>query len=117
MVNDDRTILRKINGQFRVYGTPWHGQGGFALAEDAPLKKIFILRQASVNQAERLSPAKAASALLVRTFAPLWDAPAMDFTLNFWTNCARLFPATSWDSSPIRARLISCDVCLPIKWF
>ena len=83
VLNDDHTIVRKMDGQFRVYGTPWHGQGGMALAEDAPLKKIFILKHAPSNQAVRLSPAQAAAMLLVRTFAPLWSAPAMEFTLQF----------------------------------
>jgi hypothetical protein len=83
VINDDHTILRKINDQFRVYGTPWHGQEGIALAEDAPLKKLFILKHAQSNQAERLSPAQAVAAILVRTFAPLWSASAMDFTLQF----------------------------------
>jgi hypothetical protein len=83
VVNDDHTILRKINGHFRVYGNPWHGQGGFALAEDAPLKRIFILNHASSNQAVRLSPSRAAAALLVRAFAPLWSAEGMAFTLQF----------------------------------
>jgi hypothetical protein len=83
VVNDDRTILRKKDGQFRVYGTPWYGQGGIALAEDAPLKKIFILKHAPFNQAVRLTPARAAAALLVRTFPPLWSAEGMAFTLQF----------------------------------
>ncbi len=92
VLNDDHTILRKINGQFRVYGTPWHGQGGIALAEDAPLKKIFILKHAPTNQAVRLPPAQAAAMLLVRAFAPLWSAPAMEFTLQFLDELCQAVP-------------------------
>jgi hypothetical protein len=92
VVNDDHTILRKINGQFRVYGTPWHGQGGMALAEDAPLKMIFILEHSQLNQAVRLSPSQAAATLLVRTFAPLWDASAMAFTLQFLDELCQTVP-------------------------
>ena len=92
VLNDDHTILRKIDGQFRVYGTPWHGQGGMALAEDAPLKKIFILTQTPSNQAVRLPPARAAAALLVRTFAPLWSAPAMAYTLQFLDELCQAVP-------------------------
>jgi hypothetical protein len=92
VVNDDHTILRKIDGQFRVYGTPWHGEGGIALAEDAPLKKMFILKHALSNQAIRLSPAQAATALLVRTFAPLWSAPAMAFTMQFLDELCQTVP-------------------------
>jgi hypothetical protein len=92
VLNDDRTILRKIDGQFRVYGTPWHGQGGIALADDAPLKQIFILKQAPYNQALRLLPARAAADLLVRTNAPLWSAPAMAFTLQFLDELCQAVP-------------------------
>jgi hypothetical protein len=92
VLNDDHTILRKMDGQFRVYGTPWHGQGGMALAEDAPLKQIFILKQAPSNQAVHLPPAQAAAALLVRTFAPFWSAPAMTFTLQFLDELCQAVP-------------------------
>ena len=92
VLNDDHTILRKIDGQFRVYGTPWHGQGGFALAEDAPIKKMFILKHAPSNQAVRLSPVQAVADLLVRTFAPLGSAPAMDFTLQFLDELCQAIP-------------------------
>jgi hypothetical protein len=92
VLNDDHTILRKIDGQFRVYGTPWHGQGGMALAEDAPLKQIFILKHDAFNHAERLSPVQAAAALLVRAFPALWSAPAIDFTLQFLDELCQAVP-------------------------
>jgi hypothetical protein len=92
VINDDHTILRNMNGEYRVYGTPWHGEGGIALAEDAPLKKIFILKHASSNQAERLSPSRAAAALLVRTFAPFWSAEGMAFTLKFLDGLCQTVP-------------------------
>ena len=41
VLSDDHTILRKMEGQFRVYGTPWQGEGGYALADDAPLKNLY----------------------------------------------------------------------------
>lgn len=92
VLSDDHTILRKIEGQFRVYGTPWQGEGGIALADDAPLRNLFILKHAPANQATRLTPAQAAAALLVRTFAPLWSAPAMEFTLQFLDELCQAVP-------------------------
>jgi len=92
VLNDDHTIIRKVDGEFRVFGTPWHGQGGMALAADAPLKKIFILKHAATNRAVHLSPAQAATALLVRTFAPLWSASGMKNTLEFLDELCQTVP-------------------------
>ena len=103
VVNDDHTILRKVDDQFRVYGTPWHGQGGFARAEDAPLKKIFVIKHAKSNQAVLLSPSQAVAMLLVRTFAPLWDANSMAFTLQFLDDLCQTIPCYEFGFVPDRS--------------
>ena len=69
VVNDDRVIIRRTGGQFRLYGTPWHGEGGMALAEDAPLKRIFILKHANFQ------PDSSRSHLL-RPSTACWRAPS-----------------------------------------
>ncbi len=68
VLNDDHIIVRKINGQIRIYGTPWHGQGGIALPEEAPLHRIFVLKHAFSNQATPLSPVRAAFRLISTLF-------------------------------------------------
>jgi hypothetical protein len=100
VLNDDRTILRKVNGQFRIYGSPWPGLGGFTQAADAPLNKIFILRHNTTNHAEKLTPSRAVAALLVRTFAPLWSAPAMAFTLQFLDELCQAIPVYEYGFVP-----------------
>jgi hypothetical protein len=92
VVNDDHTIIRKVDGVFRVYGTPWHGEGGIALADDAPLEKIFILRHAGSNQAVRLAPAQAAALLMARSFSSLWSAQGVANTLHFLDELCRTVP-------------------------
>ncbi len=114
VVNDDHTIIRKIDGQFRMYGTPWHGQGGIARPDDAALKEIFILKQAPANQAVRLSPARAAAELLVRTFAPLWSAPAMNFTLQFLDELCQTVPCYEFGFVPDKSA-VEYVRCLPSK--
>ena len=47
VLNDDHTILRKIDWQLPADGTPWPGHGGIALAEDAPLERLTIRKHAS----------------------------------------------------------------------
>ncbi len=92
VLNDERTIICKDKGEFRVYGTPWHGTGGFALPNNAVAKNVFIIKHSSSNQAVRLSPARAAAALMISTFAPFWDASAMAFTLQFLDELCHAVP-------------------------
>jgi len=92
VVNDDKVIIRKEARGFRLYGTPWHGEGGMALPDSAPLRQVFILKQASQNYVKSLPPAQAASSLLTRSFIPLWDAGKMAFTLGFLDELCQSIP-------------------------
>ena len=88
VLSDDRVIVRKINSQFYLYGTPWHGDAlGFS-AQRAPLEMIFFLKKAINNSTEVIAPVDAASRLIVHSFAPLWNKIGTEFTLDF---CAELF--------------------------
>jgi hypothetical protein len=82
VVNDDKVIVREEAGEFRLYGTPWHGDGGMALPDSAPLAKVFILKQATQNSYASLPPVQAAGDLLARLFVPLWDAEKIANTLR-----------------------------------
>jgi hypothetical protein len=92
VVNDDKVIVRKEGGQFRLYGTPWHGDGGMALPDSAPLVRLFILKQAAQNYAAPLAPVQAAAGLLARAFVPLWDPEKIAFSLAFLDELCQAVP-------------------------
>lgn len=92
VVNDDKVIVRKEADGFRLYGTPWHGEGGMALPDSAPLKRVFILKQAAQNTTTPLQPIQAVSGLLTRAFIPLWDAEKMTNTLEFLDELCQAIP-------------------------
>lgn len=92
VVNDDKVIVRNVNGEFTLYGTPWHGQGGMALPDSAPLTRIFILKQAPENYATPLQPVEAAVRLLARAFIPLWDSDKIAFILQFLDELCQAVP-------------------------
>jgi hypothetical protein len=83
ILSDDRIIIRKMESQFWIYGTPWHGDAKVCSPEKFPLKKVFFLKHAPENFVRNLKKAEAASKLLVRSFAPFWDKKGMEFTLRF----------------------------------
>jgi hypothetical protein len=100
VVNDDRVIIRRIGRQFRLYGTPWHGEGGMALPEDAPLKRIFIIKHASSNQLIPLTPAQAVHGLLARSFSPFWSTAGLKFTLQFLAELCQEIPCFEFGFLP-----------------
>ena len=53
ILNDDRMIVKKENGRFCLYGTPWHGEISQVAPDRVPLKAIFFLNQAKENRIER----------------------------------------------------------------
>ncbi len=87
ILNDDRIILRLINGQFWMFGTPFHGDYKDTSPHGAPIDKNFFLRHAQSNHIIQINGASAVSMIMTRCFPPLWDAEGMDFTLDM---CAKL---------------------------
>jgi radical SAM protein with 4Fe4S-binding SPASM domain len=72
---DDRIIVRRSPGGFRVHGTWNHGEIGRVSPGSAPLRGIFFLRQAADNRLVRIVEPKAIlTDLLPRLVRPLVSA-------------------------------------------
>jgi len=69
VINDDKPALRKIDGVWYAYGTPWCGKDGININTRAPLAGICFLRRGEENKIRRLPPIEAAAAVMTQT---LW---------------------------------------------
>ena len=49
VLNDDRIIVREKNGQFWMYGTPWHGDFREVSPKGMPIRKVFFLKHGKEN--------------------------------------------------------------------
>jgi hypothetical protein len=92
VLSDDRVVVRRAGKGFRGFGTPWHGEGRFALPADRPLRAVFFLRQAKRTSVARLAPPDAAGRLFARTFPPPWDAEAVASVLETCAQVASAIP-------------------------
>jgi hypothetical protein len=72
VLSDDRIIVRSDGRVMRMYGTPWHGEGAYALPEQTPLSAIFFLTQSEHNAARRMSESEAVARLFACSFAPVY---------------------------------------------
>jgi len=83
VLSDERIVTREINGLFKAYGTPWHGEEGTTRNKSAPLTGIFFLNHAKENMVTQLNPQQALDKLLKVTSIPWYDREVMPGILRF----------------------------------
>ncbi|MBU0605104.1 MAG: hypothetical protein KKH77_02315 [Candidatus Omnitrophica bacterium] len=93
ILNDDRTIIRKIDAEYRIYGTPWHGDVSECSSGTAPLKKIYFIGHSDNNSSVKLSPSEASARLVACSFSPFWDTSGMAFILDFASGLSEKIPS------------------------
>jgi len=100
VLNDDRIVVREKDGEFWMYGTPWHGDFREISPEGLPIKKIFFLRHGGKNSAVPKSGIEAVSMLLTRSFPPLWDKNGMTFTTGLCHHIVNKVPCYELSFAP-----------------
>ncbi len=65
--NDDKPALRKIDGVWYAYGTPWCGKDGINCNLKVPLAGICFLRKGNENTIRRLDTFEASGAVISQT--------------------------------------------------
>jgi hypothetical protein len=100
ILSDDRLIIRKINGIFYAYGTPWHGDVEVANPGRVKIEEIFFLGHSKKNYIKPLSPMDAATRMFVRCFPTFWDKEGMEFTLGFIDEIVKKIPCYEFGFVP-----------------
>ena len=70
MVNDDKPIIRKMEGEFFACGTPWSGKHDLDTNIALPLKGIVILARGEENKIERVKPERVLGLLFNQIYRP-----------------------------------------------
>lgn len=70
VINGDKPILRRIDGKFYVFGTPWCGKEGLNKNIGVPLEGIYILHRSKENEIKRAQNKDALIFLLTQTIQP-----------------------------------------------
>lgn len=65
--NDDKPAMRKLDGVWYAYGTPWCGKDGININIKVPVAGICFLRRGEENKIRRLSKIEAAAAIITQT--------------------------------------------------
>ena len=91
MINDDKPIIRMVDGQFFIYGTPWMGKSDIGNNVKAPIKAIYIIRRSNENYAKKVSAGQYFKDILEATVVPT-DKETMHKLLSLFDMLFREVP-------------------------
>jgi hypothetical protein len=93
ILGDECLILRRHQGQFWVYGTPWVGEAGLYSPRGVPVGGLFFLHHAGQNGLTPTPLGRAAEQLLAQSLLTPYDASAVEFGLDFCLSFVSEVPA------------------------
>jgi serine kinase of HPr protein (carbohydrate metabolism regulator) len=70
MVNDDKPLLRMVDGKVYVCGTPWNGKHNLGTKITVPLKGLCILERAKQNSIQPITLTEVLPLLMQQSFRP-----------------------------------------------
>ena len=92
LLNDDRMVLKMIDGVPHACSTPWHGTIGEVKALNLPLGGVFQLEQAHENEAVLQTPREGLRRLAANLIAPFHLREPMQAILDTLTEIADVVP-------------------------
>ena len=100
--NDDKPALRRLDGRWYAYGTPWCGKDGINLNQKWPLGGICFLEKSQENRIRRLSAAEALPLILAQTTYRL-QPHSMELLLASLDSLLREIPVFLLENRPEEA--------------
>ncbi len=78
VINGDRALLRKRDGRWYAFGSPYCGTSKICKNRELPIRAIVILSKAPENRAARAGVARSLSAMLDGCSFDTWDKEQME---------------------------------------
>ena len=100
VLSDDRTLIRKKDDHFVMYGTPWHGEGKFGSPGSAKLDQIFFIKHDKENSILKTNNARSVTQFLQCSFPPFWDVAGMEYSIDVFSNLAAAIPCRMLSFKP-----------------
>ncbi|UCF01982.1 MAG: hypothetical protein JSV14_16780 [Deltaproteobacteria bacterium] len=103
VLSDDRTIVRKQEDEYWMYGTPWHGEAQYGSPRALRLERIFFLRHGPDHSIKQITGIEAVSKFLTCSFPPYWNPQAMEFTMELFSDLTAHIPCEQLTFKPERS--------------
>lgn len=100
VINDDKPALRKIDGIWYAYGTPWCGKDHININEKAPIAGLCFLKQAPHNKIRPLEPSDTLNRILKQTIYRFDSMQDLDVMLALLTDFLSTIPVYELENLP-----------------
>ena len=100
VINDDKPALRRIDGIWYAYGTPWCGKDGININERAPVAGVCFMKKAQENRIRRLEKSEALQKMLGQTVRRFYEVEKLDQLLGSLDNFLRVVPVYELENRP-----------------
>lgn len=108
LLNDDNPVIRMIDGQAYIYGTPWSGKTPCYKNERHPLRAVVRLSQAPYNKITRFAPLQAFASLMPSCSCMRWDSPSVSALHKTVEKVIGVVPGYGLECLPDKA---AADLC------
>jgi hypothetical protein len=92
VIGDERIVVRRVDGCFWIYGTPWPSSAGTTSPLGAPLKRVFLIKHSPRNCLTPIKASDAVSSLLVRSFSSYFEHSGVTYTLGLLNEIVERLP-------------------------
>jgi len=82
VLGEDQVILRCLDGQFRIFGTPWHSEPEFCSPMDAPLEKMFFLDRTQEETTWKMTPMEVTTRIIQTAIVPWYRKECLPLILE-----------------------------------
>lgn len=82
ILGEDQVILRRINNDFWVFGTPWHENPAMCSSLGVPLEKLYFLERGIGTSVEALPAIECVSRILQTAFIPYYQRSSLEKIVN-----------------------------------
>lgn len=115
LMNDDNPIIRFIDGEAYIYGSPWSGKTPCYRNVKARLGAITRIDRADKNWVEKLPPIEAFASLLPACSSMKWDKDIFNYICNTITQLVEKVNIYTLHCLPNREAAEVCNEAIAIK--
>lgn len=113
VLGEDQVVLRYIDGEFWLFGSPWHFYSSLFAPDGVRLKGLFFLDGKGKESCVRIEPVEGVSKILQTAFIPYYNPPAVERIIDRLGQLSELVPFRTFgfdldeDPQKLKQRIIS----------